>query len=176
MSQINSITSTLSRAPTSRVAKGTTRYMPCEIAKGIKPSYKSDVWSFGCILLEFVTRELPFSSLTDQVIFVMLQTDLAEIPLNFDTETPQVIADLISKCLVRKPDERPSFETIENTFKSIDEEKLKVTLKSHQIKIKSISQNSQITNTQTLKSILHSIKTNYNTNSEKQIEKSILFM
>jgi mitogen-activated protein kinase kinase kinase len=96
LSQINTITSTLSRAPSSRVAKGTTRYMACEIAKGIKPSRKSDIWSYGCVLLEFITRELPFSALPDNAIFLMLQNDSAEIPLNFNTETPQLIADLIS--------------------------------------------------------------------------------
>ena len=170
LSQINTITSTLSRAPSSRVAKGTTRYMACEISKGLKPSRNSDVWSYGCILLEFITRELPFSSLQDNAIFLMLQNDSAEIPLNFNTETPQVIADLISKCLVRKPDERPSFVKIEELFKSIDEEKLMVTLKSQQIKIKSINQNTSITNTQNLKTILDGIKTNRNSVSEKKIE------
>jgi serine/threonine protein kinase len=171
LSQINTITSTLSRAPSSRVAKGTTRYMACEIAKGVKPSRKSDVWSFGCILLEFITRELPFSALRDNAIFSMLQNDSAEIPLNFNTETPQIIADLISKCLVRRPDERPSFDKIEDFFKSVDEEKLKVTLKSQQIKIKSIPQNSSVPNTQNLKTILEGIKTsNYNTTSEKIIK------
>jgi serine/threonine protein kinase len=171
LSQINTITSTLSRAPSSRVAKGTTRYMACEIAKGVKPSRKSDVWSFGCILLEFITRELPFSALPDNAIFLMLQNDSAEIPLNFNTDTPQVIADLISKCLVRRPDERPSFDKIEDLFKSVDGDKLKVTLKSQQIKIKSIPQNSSVTNTQNLKTILDGIKTtNNSTVSEKKIE------
>jgi serine/threonine protein kinase len=170
LSQINTITSTLSKAPSSRVAKGTTRYMACEIAKGIKPSRKSDIWSYGCVLLEFITRELPFSALPDNAIFLMLQNDSAEIPLNFNTETPQLIADLISKCLVRRPDERPSFENIRELFESIDEEKLKVTLKSQQIKIKSIPQNSSITNTQNLRTILEGIKTNDNAISEQTIE------
>jgi serine/threonine protein kinase len=136
--------------------------MACEIAKGVKPSRKSDVWSFGCILLEFITRELPFSALPDDAIFLMLQNDSAEIPLNFNTDTPQVIADLISKCLVRRPDERPSFDKIEDLFKSVDGDKLKVTLKSQQIKIKSIPQNSSVTNTQNLKTILDGIKTSNN--------------
>ena len=101
----------------------------------------------------------------------MLQNDSAEIPLNFDTDTPQVIADLISKCLVRRPDERPSFNKIEDLFKSIDGDKLKVTLKSQQIKIKSVPQNSSVTKTQNLKTILDGIKTiNNSTVSEKKIE------
>ena len=89
----------------------------------------------------------------------MLQNDSAEIPLNFNTDTPQVIADLISKCLVRRPDERPPFDKIEDLFMSVDGDKLKVTLKSQKIKIKSFPQNSSVTNTQNLKTILDGIKT-----------------
>ena len=172
LSQINTLTSTSSIAHNTRIAKGTTRYMACEIAKGQKPSIKSDIWSFGCILLEFVTRELPFASITDNAIFHMLQSDSAEIPLNFSTTTPQIIADLISKCLLRNPNERPSFNSIyDDVLKQVDERMLEITLKTQQIKIKSLTQDSKITNMHNLKSILDGIKTN--NQSKNKLENEI---
>ena len=164
LSQIATITSTSTRAQASRVAKGTTRYMPCEISKGMKPTNRSDVWSFGCILLEFLTRELPFYPLPDNAIFFMLQNDSADIPMNFDTKSPQLIAHLISKCLDRKPNLRPSFNEIEDLLKQVDEEKFKVTLKSQQIKLQSIPQISNITTKKCLNSVLDGIKINNNAN------------
>ena len=91
-----------------KTAAGTFRWMSPEVSKGKEGVKKSDVWSFGCMLLEFVTRALPFRSITNvQAVYLMLQTDKAEIPINLDvSKTPKVIGWLIEKCLKRDANSR----------------------------------------------------------------------
>ena len=43
---------------------GTIRYMSPEQLNGYV-SYKSDIWAFGCVLLELLTAQIPFSTLKE---------------------------------------------------------------------------------------------------------------
>lgn len=116
LSKISTITS-MTAAVSINSAAGSTRWMAPEISQGKPSSRKSDVWSFGCILIEFATRELPFNNMTDKNVFLMLQKDKAEIPLVFDLDkTPSKIAALIASCLKRNKDERHGFASIKERF------------------------------------------------------------
>jgi serine/threonine protein kinase len=116
LSKISTITSMTAAASTKTVI-GSTRWMAPEISQGKPSSRKSDVWSFGCILIEFATRELPFNNMTDSNVFLMLQNDKSDLPIVFDLDkTPPKIAALISNCLKRNKDERHGFESISEKF------------------------------------------------------------
>jgi serine/threonine protein kinase len=116
LSKISTITS-MTAAASTKTAIGSTRWMAPEISQGKPSSRKSDVWSFGCILIEFATRELPFNNMTDSNVFLMLQNDKSDLPIVFDLDkTPPKIAALISNCLKRNKDERHGFESISEKF------------------------------------------------------------
>lgn len=130
LSKISTITSMTAAVPNRRTAVGSTRWMAPEISQGKPCSRKSDVWSFGCIIIEFATRELPFINLSDSNVFVMLQSDTTEIPLVVDLDKiPSKIATLLSNCLKRNKDHRPSFESIkENILDKLSENELRKNL------------------------------------------------
>lgn len=137
LARINTITSSMSTShsiQTGKAAKGTIRYMSPEVSKGQPGSYESDVWSFGCVLLEFATRELPFYTLQDAAVFPLLQNDNAEVPINLNTKTPRIISVLIYKCLSRNKAYRPSFGEIIDAVKNVNGDKLKETLITQEVK------------------------------------------
>lgn len=53
--------------------KGTPYYFSPEITKGLKYSYKSDIWALGVLLYEMCALELPFTSRTQANLFKKIQ-------------------------------------------------------------------------------------------------------
>ena len=47
---------------------GTSAYMAPEQIKGISPGFQTDIWSFGVVLYEMVTGQLPFKSDYEQAV------------------------------------------------------------------------------------------------------------
>jgi serine/threonine protein kinase len=123
LSRIAIITSITTKSTKINNAKGTVRYMAPEIARGEVCTFKSDVWSFGCILLEMANGEVPFHTLKDSNIFTMLQSE-ADLPINLCKNTPHSISKLISKCL-NKAASRPTFAQISSELQQIKLDKLK---------------------------------------------------
>lgn len=176
LAKITSITSSLSNfhsVQSGKIAKGTIRYMSPEVSKGNQGSYESDVWSFGCILLEIATREIPFYALGDAAVFALLQNDTAKLPINLTISTPKIISVIIYKCLNKNSENRPSFDEIKEILTEINENLLKdtiatnetnsatkVTISPHTIKTRS-----------NLKSLLNYTKKNMN---ESNLEKKIV--
>lgn len=84
-------------------------------------STKSDVWSFGIVLIEIMLRgEDPYTDLdaTNVAIKVVMDKFVhPDVP-----ETPALIQDVINRCRKYEPDERPTFTQLYE-FISNSEEK-----------------------------------------------------
>ena len=104
---------------TSVAAQGTPRFMAPEVAKSAKPTEASDIWSFGCVLIELATKELPWSELGSEV------TDMQMIYRLASTTTPPALpecpakhnerfVDLFNKCVAIDPIDRPSARQLLN--------------------------------------------------------------
>lgn len=74
-------------------------------------SEKSDIWSFGCLVYEVVTRKLPHHD----------HTDLAELAVAIKTKhlkptippsCPTALRNLMKMCWCDSPDTRPSFDQL----------------------------------------------------------------
>ena len=94
---------------------GTANYMALEVIEGGNYNQSADVYSYGMVLWEMLTGEIPFEGRqTAQIICALLekvnsgQQSCVDIP----DGTPEPLGSLILKCCSFYPDERPSFEMI----------------------------------------------------------------
>jgi serine/threonine protein kinase/Flp pilus assembly protein TadD len=97
---------------------GTPAYMSPEQARGQDADYRTDIWSFGCILYQMLTAHLPFEggTATDTLArIVESEPDWDLLP----KETPINIRTLLSSCLEKDPSRR--LEDIADAAKEIHE-------------------------------------------------------
>ncbi|KAI7202739.1 hypothetical protein D0864_14921 [Hortaea werneckii] len=100
---------------------GTGMYMAPERIQGGAYTVKSDVWSVGLTLMELAIGKFPFSPSDDadeddedaggpQGILDLLQQIVLEPSpkLPKSDAFPQILEDVIAKCLMKSPDERPT--------------------------------------------------------------------
>jgi serine/threonine protein kinase/Tol biopolymer transport system component len=84
---------------------GTPAYMSPEQARGKPTDKRSDIWSFGCIMYQMLTGELPFDgeTATDTLARIIeRQPDWEALP----QETPMNIRTLLRRCLEKNPQKR----------------------------------------------------------------------
>lgn len=79
-------------------------------------SYKSDVWSLGCILYGLVYGVTPFNHIRQQWAKISAITD-PKHKINFPLKTgsepvPLILVDAMRKCLQRDPKARPTVEEL----------------------------------------------------------------
>ncbi len=84
---------------------GTPAYMSPEQACGKDTDYRTDIWSFGCIMYEMLTGKVPFEgeTATDTVARILeREPDWQVLP----PETPPNIRTLVRRCLEKDPRRR----------------------------------------------------------------------
>jgi len=84
---------------------GTAAYMSPEQARGKAVDKRTDVWAFGCVLYELLTRQRAFQGEdASQIAAAILrdEPDWAALP----PATPTHICRLLNRCLAKKPHDR----------------------------------------------------------------------
>jgi eukaryotic-like serine/threonine-protein kinase len=84
---------------------GTAAYMSPEQAKGWPADRRADIWGFGCVLFQMLTRKMAFSgeSVTDTLAeIIKAEPDRNLLPAN----TPRPIRTLLQRCLKKDPKQR----------------------------------------------------------------------
>ena len=87
------------------VILGTAAYMAPEQARGRPIDKRADIWAFGCVLYEMLTRAraFPGDDVTETLAaIVRAEPDYAALP----AETPASIRTLLRRCLAKDPRER----------------------------------------------------------------------
>ncbi|HEU4333989.1 MAG TPA: LpqB family beta-propeller domain-containing protein, partial [Candidatus Eisenbacteria bacterium] len=94
---------TMTHSPTQAgVILGTAAYMSPEQARGKPVDKRSDIWSFGCVLYEFLTgRQLFEGETVSDLIAKILQTEPDWGPL--PASTPPRVRALLARCLTKDP-------------------------------------------------------------------------
>ncbi|XP_043220100.1 mitogen-activated protein kinase kinase kinase 13-A-like [Amphibalanus amphitrite] len=89
---------------------GTVAWMAPEVIRNEPCSEKVDVWSFGVVLWELLTCEMPYSDVDSSAIIWGVGSNSLHLPV------PQTCPDgfklLVKQCLSAKPRNRPSFRHI----------------------------------------------------------------
>ena len=87
------------------VILGTAAYMSPEQARGRRIDKRTDIWAFGCVLFEMLTRKRAFTGeTTSDVIAAILERapDLSALPAS----TPPHVRRVIERCLEKDPQRR----------------------------------------------------------------------
>lgn len=105
---------------------GTGTYMAPERIQGSPYTVKSDVWSVGLTLMELAIGKFPFSIENDEeeedasgpqgILDLLQQIVLEPAPkLPKSDAFPQILEDVVSKCLMKNPEERPTPQELYDT-------------------------------------------------------------
>ncbi|OHT16321.1 hypothetical protein TRFO_41893 [Tritrichomonas foetus] len=99
-------------ATTMTKAVGTPQWMAPELVSGKEYDESIDVYSYGVVLWEMLTDEIPYDGMDAyQIVYALsMNSSQLEIP----SGTPELLSDLILKCCSNDPKERPTFLEIAN--------------------------------------------------------------
>jgi TolB-like protein/Tfp pilus assembly protein PilF/predicted Ser/Thr protein kinase len=85
---------------------GTVAYMSPEQARGESVDHRTDIWSFGVVLYEMFSGQLPFKGEQDQAVVHSILND-SPVPItDLRTEIPMDLEQVVFKALEKDPDER----------------------------------------------------------------------
>jgi serine/threonine-protein kinase len=87
-------------------AMGTIAYMSPEQAKGEEVDHRTDIWSFGVVLYEILTGELPFKGEHEQAVVYSIRKDKPRPITELNAEIPQSIEQVVEKALEKDADKR----------------------------------------------------------------------
>ncbi|EEF45788.1 serine/threonine-protein kinase EDR1 [Ricinus communis] len=101
----------------SKSTAGTPEWMAPEVLRNEPANEKCDVYSFGMILWELATCQIPWKGLNPMQVVgaVGFQNKRLEIPEDVDP----AIAEIINDCWQREPDLRPSFSQLISQLRHI---------------------------------------------------------
>ena len=93
---------------------GTVGYMSPEQAQGKhgEIDHRSDIFSFGCMLYEAVTRQRPFQGESNVASLYKIVYEPARSITEFDPSAPGELQRIIRRCLAKDPEDR--YQTIQD--------------------------------------------------------------
>ncbi|MCI0697476.1 protein kinase [candidate division KSB1 bacterium] len=85
---------------------GTVAYMSPEQARGEDVDYRTDIWSFGVVLYEMITGQLPFKGEYDQALMYSIMNVEPEPITALRTGVSMELERVVNKAMCKKPEER----------------------------------------------------------------------
>ena len=97
---------------------GTAAYMSPEQACGDDLTGKSDIYSLGCIVFELLAGRTPFDAPNPQAMMAKQVTEPASFPPNLESAVPEVVRQVVLRCLAKDPTER--YDSAELFLEALD--------------------------------------------------------
>jgi non-specific serine/threonine protein kinase len=85
---------------------GTLRYLSPEQASGSEVDHRTDIWSFGVMLYEMVTGQLPFLGEDNQEVIRAILSDAQASITSLRSDVPEMLERIIEKCLAKDRTDR----------------------------------------------------------------------
>ncbi|MFQ5627305.1 MAG: protein kinase [bacterium] len=85
---------------------GTAAYMSPEQTRGEKVDQRSDIWSFGVVLYEMITGQLPFRGEYEQAVIYSILNEEPGAITEFRNDVPSELVNAVQKMLAKAPDHR----------------------------------------------------------------------
>ncbi|KAA3617749.1 MAG: hypothetical protein D8M58_00640 [Calditrichaeota bacterium] len=85
---------------------GTAAYMSPEQARGDEVDHRSDIWSFGVVLYEMLTGELPFKGEYEQAVIYNILNESPESMTEHSADITEELVHIMDKCLQKEPSNR----------------------------------------------------------------------
>jgi TolB-like protein/predicted Ser/Thr protein kinase len=104
------------------MAMGTIAYMSPEQARGEEVDRRSDIWSFGVVLYEMFSGQLPFKGDHEQAVVYSLLNEKPKPVTDLREEIPASIEQVIDKAMEKNPENRyQNIDELLDDLKSISE-------------------------------------------------------
>jgi len=104
-----------------RSTLGTAAYMSPEQAQGEEVDQRSDIFSFGVVLYELLTRRLPFEGEHQAAIIYSIINEEPQPPARFNNKVSQELERIVSKSLAKEKEER--YQHIDDVLADLRREK-----------------------------------------------------
>lgn len=99
---------------------GVLPYMAPKVLRGHQYTKEADIYSFGIIMNEFITKEIPHNNIPhDHSLVVKICKICKGLRLKISNDTSKLISDLIIKCLDAKVKNRPTTKRVISNIKKI---------------------------------------------------------
>lgn len=97
---------------------GTTGYMSPEQTRGENVDQQTDIWSFGIVLYEMLTGELPFKGEYDQAIIYSINSIDYQPVTKYSGNDAIIIERILKKCLEKNQTDR--YKTVSDIIKDFE--------------------------------------------------------
>ena len=116
---------------------GTAAYLSPEQARGEEVDHRTDIFSFGVVLYELLTGEVPFRAEHEAALIYLILSEQPRVPSALDRRTPPRMDSVVMKMLEKDRSQR--YQNMEEVLKNLEEVRAEIETSERAEKSKAIA-------------------------------------